>query len=214
MEKTKDISNYFGKKTSEEAIKEIQKIPIESVPGLLLIKDFITKAEEDQLLTEINKMPWSNKLKRRVQQYGYEYDYTSRNAANSLGPLPDFLTFTVDRIMEHSLSTMRPDQCIVNEYEPGQGISNHVDIPHLFGDEIISISLASDVIMEFTSPDSKKVSVLLPRRSAVILEGDARYKWKHGIPARKKDQLENGNVLIRGKRISLTYRYMKKKIPK
>jgi len=214
MEFTKDISSFFNAKKEEEVPNSIEKVLIESVPGLLLVKNFISKAEEDKLLQEINKMPWSTKLKRRVQQYGYEYDYTSRNAANSLGPLPDFLAFTVDRIMEHSLSSVRPDQCIVNEYEPGQGISNHVDIPHLFGDEIISISLASDIIMDFISPDEKKISVLLPRRSAVILEGDSRYKWKHGIAGRKKDQLQNGNVLIRKKRISLTYRYMKNKIAK
>jgi alkylated DNA repair dioxygenase AlkB len=53
-----------------------------------------------------------------------------------------------------------PDQLIVNEYIPGQGIGDHVDHTKLFGQEVVSISLLSDVVMTFrptltTRPQSK-----------------------------------------------------------
>ena len=218
MQNIKDLNHFFFKSNNnrnepaaEPTPKGPEKQVIEAVPGLILIKNYITKAEESLLLGEINKREWNTGLKRRVQQYGYEYDYSSKNMAASLGSLPDFLGFLIDRIMEEKLVLKRPDQCIVNEYEPGQGISDHIDKPHLFEDGIISVSLASDVVMDFTSPDDKKKSILLPRRSLVLLTEDSRYKWKHGIAGRKKDKLDNGEMLIRKKRISLTFRHLIKK---
>lgn len=38
---------------------------------------------------------------------------------------------------------------IINEYEPGQGISPHIDNINLFKDIIVSLSLSSDCIMIF-----------------------------------------------------------------
>ncbi len=211
MQNTKDLTQFFFKPKGEVPIKAPKTEVIEAVPGLTLITNFITEAEETLLLNEINKQPWNTGLKRRVQQYGYEYDYNSKNMAASLGSLPGFLTFLVDKIMEEKLVSNKPDQCIVNEYEPGQGISDHIDKPHLFEDGIISVSLGSDVVMDFTSPEEKKKGILLPRRSLVLLAEDARYKWKHGIAGRKKDKLESGEMLVRKKRISLTFRHLIKK---
>ena len=41
------------------------------------------------------------------------------------------------------------DQLIVNEYQPGQGISPHIDNQTLFGDVVVSVSLSSNTIMTF-----------------------------------------------------------------
>ena len=38
---------------------------------------------------------------------------------------------------------------IINEYEPGQGISPHIDHPALFDNIVVSLSLSSPVIMCF-----------------------------------------------------------------
>jgi alkylated DNA repair protein alkB family protein 8 len=45
---------------------------------------------------------------------------------------------------------------------------------------------------------------VLEPKSLLVLQSDARYKWKHSIPARKKD-----NNIPRSKRISLTFRKKK-----
>ena len=47
--------------------------------------------------------------------------------------------------------------------------------------------------------------LLLPARSLLILSGDARYGWAHGIHARRTDVLD-GTLLRRKTRASLTFR--------
>lgn len=42
------------------------------------------------------------------------------------------------------------NQLTVNEYRRGQGIAGHVDTHEGFGDGVVSLSLAADVVMEFT----------------------------------------------------------------
>ncbi len=71
---------------------------------------------------------------------------------------------------------------------------------------MIGISLGSDIIMDLIGPKGEKIPIFLPRRSLYILQGEARYIWKHGIPGRKTDKLKDGKLLIRNTRASLTYR--------
>jgi alkylated DNA repair dioxygenase AlkB len=101
-----------------------------------------------------------------------------------------------------------PDQCIVNEYLPGQGIAPHIDCEPCFGDTIASasLSLSAPVVMEFSSAGNDgKHSVWLARRSLVVLKGPARYEWRHGIARRRKDVID-GIVVPRSRRVSLTFR--------
>ena len=61
--------------------------------------------------------------------------------------------------------------------------------------------------MDFTSKYDKtmKIPVWLEQKSLVVLKGDARDEWLHGIAARKSDEL-NGQKHTRGRRVSLTFR--------
>lgn len=62
-----------------------------------------------------------------------------------------------------------------------------------------------DCVAVETSPIIRKKHVLLPRRSLLILRGEARYFWSHAIAPRKLDQID-GQVVARDRRISLTFR--------
>ena len=98
------------------------------------------------------------------------------------------------------------DQTIINEYEPGQGISAHVDCVPCFGPVVAAISLGSESTMDFTHPeDGTRVEVRLTPGSLCVMTGPARYVWRHAIAARKSDQSPTGRVL-RGRRVSVTYR--------
>eukprot|EP00537_Pseudo-nitzschia_pungens_P005689 CAMPEP_0172375034 /NCGR_PEP_ID=MMETSP1060-20121228/59026_1 /TAXON_ID=37318 /ORGANISM="Pseudo-nitzschia pungens, Strain cf. cingulata" /LENGTH=963 /DNA_ID=CAMNT_0013101961 /DNA_START=93 /DNA_END=2984 /DNA_ORIENTATION=- len=109
------------------------------------------------------------------------------------------------------------NQMTVNQYKPGEGIGSHVDTPSAFGDGLISISLNSGIVMEFTKVTTEhedtgstssmrtKKLVYLPRRSLVLMSGPARFEWEHQIVTRRTDT-HNGVVLPRGLRISLTLR--------
>lgn len=179
---------------------EIEEETIPDIPGLTYIPDFITQDEESALIDNIDKQPWLNDLKRRVQHYGYKYDYKARAVTDNayLGLLPEWIDPVAQKL------PFKPDQAIVNEYLPGQGISAHVDCVPCFNDTIASLSLRSGAMMQFTNGNEKQ-GVYLKPGSLIILSGEARYKWTHGIPARKSDVVD-GFKIGRGRRISLTFR--------
>lgn len=176
----------------------------EDVKGLTYIENFITKKEEFELLSHIDDSEWSYALSRRTQHYGYIYDYKSKDAAQVTNPIPEWCHFLIDRLLEKGVISIKPDQLIINEYKPGQGIYPHVDNTNEFEDGIVSVSLSSGIMMDFIKPPSHKKELWLERRSVLALHQDARYVWRHGITARKKDK----NVK-RGRRVSLTFRKMK-----
>jgi alkylated DNA repair dioxygenase AlkB len=97
-----------------------------------------------------------------------------------------------------------PDQVIINEYLPGQGISPHTDCIPCFGKTIASLSLGSPCVMDFCK-GIEKHSLMLERRSLLVLLDGARYEWQHGILARKTDK-HDGQIINRTRRLSLTFR--------
>ena len=48
------------------------------VPGLTLMDDFFTEGEERDVMGLIDSLPWQEGLARRVQHYGYTFDYSIR----------------------------------------------------------------------------------------------------------------------------------------
>ncbi len=187
---------------------DIEENPVPDIQGLSYIPDFITGGEEHEFISKINSQPWLSDLKRRVQHYGYKYDYTARTVTRDsyLGPLPDWVQPLCKRLFQEQVFSDVPDQVIINEYLPGQGISAHIDCVPCFAETIASVSVGSSVIMQFTQPKTgQKEEIYLKERSLIILAGEARYQWQHAIPARKSD-IVNGFKIDRGKRISLTFR--------
>lgn len=179
-----------------------------SIPGLRYVAAYLDADEQTELAIMIDGQPWLTDLKRRVQHYGYRYNYTRRTVDPSmyLGPLPAWAAQLAARLHRDGYVSEIPDQVIVNEYEPGQGISSHVDCVPCFGATILSISLCSPCLMLFTERHSKiQVPVLLESGSLVVMQDAARYLWTHSIPARKTD-VYHGQKIVRGRRLSLTFR--------
>src|SRR4051812_40991372 len=113
------------------------------VPGLVYFRKFLSDEDQGRILAEVDARPWLNDLKRRVQHYGYKYDYTARevNLSMFVGPLPEFAVEVSRCLRACGLTDELPDQLIVNEYEPGQGISAHVDCLPCFKNTIVTVSL-------------------------------------------------------------------------
>ena len=179
-----------------------------NIYGLQYISDYIDSARESELLEIIDAQPWLDDLKRRVQHYGYKYDYKARSIDSSmfLGPLPNWAASLAEKLHSDGLFPQMADQLIVNEYEPGQGISPHVDCEPCFDNTIASITLSSGCTMNFTKIEGgSKLSQYLERRSIIILADEALYSWRHSIKSRKYDEV-NGNTIMRDRRVSLTFR--------
>lgn len=175
-----------------------------SIAGLSLTPDFIAEADAAALLARIDAQPWRDDLKRRVQHYGYRYDYKARSigTCDRLGPLPEWLEPLAARVADSMGAA--PDQVIVNEYLPGQGIAPHVDCVPCFGPRIVILSLGSPCVMTF-SRGQDRVDLPLPPNSLTVLADAARHDWRHGIAARKSDVIA-GLRHSRSRRVSVTFR--------
>ena len=188
---------------------EKREVLIGKVPGLQYIANYITADEHDLLLAHVDNGFWLDDLKRRVQHYGFKYNYRARRVDMSMrvGELPEWLKNLSKKLHQDKYMPEVADQVIVNEYLPGQGISAHIDCEPCFNDTIVSLSLGSSCVMDFTNKldRAQKIPVRLAPRSLVILKDEARYGWLHSIAARKWDEWE-GNKYDRQRRVSLTFR--------
>ncbi|MDE0085824.1 MAG: alpha-ketoglutarate-dependent dioxygenase AlkB [Candidatus Poribacteria bacterium] len=200
---------FEDQQTSKLEPKRKNKILIKAIQGLKYIENYITADKQDELLAHVNKGLWLKDLKRRVQHYGFKYDYKARKVDMSMyvDELPEWLRVLSEKLYQEGYMSKIADQVIVNEYESGQGISAHIDCEPCFEDTIVSLSLESSCVMDFTKRDDKgkKIPVWLAPRSLIVLNGEARSEWLHSIPARKSD-VWDGVKYPRQRRVSLTFR--------
>ncbi|MBC8099593.1 MAG: alpha-ketoglutarate-dependent dioxygenase AlkB, partial [Armatimonadetes bacterium] len=145
------------------------------ISGLTYTSNFLSLDEQTALLAQIDDMPWLNELKRRVQHYGYRYDYRSRtiNEDMRLGALPGWLDTLTLHLYERGVTPERAEQVIVNEYAPGQGIGVHVDCEPCFGDVIVSLTLMSGCVMDFRHRHSSQhLPLWLAPGSMLVMQGE------------------------------------------
>ncbi|KAK2912599.1 alkylated DNA repair protein alkB homolog 8 [Channa argus] len=230
----------FGENNVTLYLSYVHSVPCEeevAVPlpeGLVLVEDFVSPQEEVLLLAAID---WSSSndevtaqkaLKhRRVKHYGFEFCYDNNNVDKNK-PLPAGLPEECLSVLENCVRDGHivtiPDQLTVNQYESGQGIPPHVDTHSAFEDTILSLSLGAKTVMEFRHPDGRLVPIVLPERSLLVMKGESRYLWTHGITPRKFDMVPtcdlqsfahmtpehgtNSNLTLskRGTRTSFTFR--------
>ena len=66
---------------------------IATIDGLGYVENYIDEHQHDWLLAEIGKHEWLDDLKRRVQHYGFKYDYKARRVDMDMriGELPEWL---------------------------------------------------------------------------------------------------------------------------
>jgi alkylated DNA repair dioxygenase AlkB len=174
------------------------------IRGLTYVPNFLLPEECKDILSCIDRRSWSNVLQRRVQHYGYVYDYRKREIDKTmkLGPLPQFLKDLARLLKRQEYFKWLPDQAIINEYMPGQGIAAHIDCTPCFKDTIATISLGWCYEMKFINTYTRERKWLdLEVGSLLVLQDDARYKWTHEIQ-RKMDDLG----IMRQRRVSITFR--------
>ena len=156
--------------------------------GAVIVPDVVTPAEEARILLRIAGAPWLTELRRRVQHYGFRYDYAGGDSRVPAPAFPRWTAAMAERVRAH-FSGALPVQCIVNEYRPGQGIGMHADHSD-FGPVVASLSLGASWPMRFRRRDTRPYArdglpgdevALLPRRSVLVLGGAARHRFMHGI---------------------------------
>jgi alkylated DNA repair dioxygenase AlkB len=160
-------------------------------PGFLYREDFISEEYEQVLLRALEDVSFVDfemrgvVARRRVAFFGRSYDRTAA------GPLPEFLLPLRTRLAEWSgVAAEAFAMALINEYRPGAPIGWHRDAPQY--DIVAGISLASACRIKFRpcrSPSaatsarrSPTHDIVLARRSAYLMTGDARQTYEHHIP--------------------------------
>ena len=179
------------------------------VPGFTLVCDYVTEAEETELLRHVDAGPWETDWRRRIQQYGLGYAGEHGTKATWLRDFPAWLVPLAQRVANDAKMERFPENCVINEYIPPLGIGRHKDYP-AFGPTIACVSLGSDVVIDFANRTTmQRVPIHVPARSFWIITGEARSVWTHGIAARLTDVI-NGERRPRNRRVSITFRTAKK----
>lgn len=163
--------------------------------GLTIIPDAIDQQYHDELIRAIDQHEWDMTLKRRTIHFGYLYNYKSRNLTPA-PPLPEWALALCQNLINKGLIRAIPQQLIINEYFTRQGISKHID-SKIFGNTIFSISLGAACTMIFKK-DNVVLDIQILPRAFLKMEGECRSAWTHEIDGKS----------IRGRRISLTFRYV------
>jgi alkylated DNA repair dioxygenase AlkB len=175
------------------------------IPGLTYSSDYITRDEEADLLKRVEAGAWETELKRRTKIFGWAYDESTGVAGAASQGLPDWLKRYARRLREDDYFPLTPDRVSANEYLPGQGIGAHIDRGGAQVETVGIISLGSAIMMDFTRIGYETRSFYLRPRSLLLISGEARHRWMHGITPRKSDRV-GGLTLPRGRRVSLMFR--------
>lgn len=178
--------------------------------GFVYAAEFISPAEERELLGEIEKLEFGEirmhgvVAKRRVVHYGRDYHYDSAEVAPGL-EIPRFLLPLRERVGAFAQRAAEDfAEVLVTEYPAGAGIGWHRDAPAF--DIVVGVSLLTECTMQFrpwpvekSGPKrSKPLAQILAPRSAYILRGPSRTRWQHHIPATK------------ARRFSITFRTLRR----
>nr|XP_028582029.1 alkylated DNA repair protein alkB homolog 8 isoform X2 [Podarcis muralis] len=219
----------------------VEKVPWEDMtptalpPGLKILEELVLPEEEKELLEsidwaedEVTSAAQKSLKHRRVKHFGYEFRYDNNNVDRDRplpGGLPDICNKLLAKWLKMGHIKEKPDQLTINQYEPGQGIPPHIDTHSAFEDEIIALSLGAEIVMDFKHPDGHAAAVMLPQRSLLVMSGESRYLWTHGITPRKFDIVQAsegqkigavtadiGDLTLnkRGERTSFTFRKVRR----
>jgi alkylated DNA repair dioxygenase AlkB len=159
--------------------------------GFHYYPDFISEAEEQELVSIIRKYPLKNLIfqgfeaKRKVMSLGYDYHFDSRTITKSQAvpaALQPLLQKTGTKL---GIPPEAFAEVLLTEYAAGTVINWHRDAPPF--DKIAGISLLADCTFKLRPYDKSKQtrsavrSFIAERRSLYLMEGEARSEWEHSI---------------------------------
>uniref|UniRef100_A0A183THZ4 Alpha-ketoglutarate-dependent dioxygenase alkB homolog 4 n=1 Tax=Schistocephalus solidus TaxID=70667 RepID=A0A183THZ4_SCHSO len=131
-------------------------------PGVTVLLEFISEAEEEALIHEIDSSPWvPSQSGRYKQDYGVKVNFKKKRVVlSAFTGLPNYSRKLVRRLHQRmretdpSFTEFYPVELCNLEYLPQRGaaIVPHVDDSWLWGERIVLLNLASETNMLFTLP--------------------------------------------------------------
>ena len=174
-------------------------VPAQVPDGFIYREDFISAAEEQELIRDIRKVQlepfkyYQFTGKRRTVSFGWQYEF----GTNEITAAPEIPSFLLPlRTRAGNAFAIEPNSLVqtsIIEYSTGSPIGWHRDIPQ-FG-VVVGISLGAACRMRFRKYSrvrSKKLdrdevlSIELQPRSTYLMSGASRESWQHSIPPVKE----------------------------
>ena len=177
--------------------------PVASVPGFACPEEKLNVDDEKNLVRCIEaEGRWVQDYTRKAQRHAYDYVHRA-HALKRIGELPSWLLVWARFIYEQGWMIQVADQATVHEYVPGVGIGDHIDDRWCFPGDIVTISLLSTCRYRLIHTATRRIyTPIVPPRAVVVLQGEARSDWKHGIPRFGPDCLPGEP----SRRLSITFR--------
>jgi hypothetical protein len=188
---------------------ELAKFKVGEVQNLYYVPDAVTEELEAKLQGLVASVGrergvWKQLKSRRLQVWGTFPEEMRAGTGTGAGagageqesplsgPMPLWLEALIDELMRLGVFGLedRPNNVLVNEYSPHEGILHHTDGP-LYFHRVAVLSLGSPCILSLRpnlTPDQiglqfggDVASVVLRRRSLFVFEDSAYSAHKHGI---------------------------------
>ncbi|KAK9329354.1 hypothetical protein V1520DRAFT_343402 [Lipomyces starkeyi] len=206
------------------------------------IPDFISEREERSLIEKIQSVPsarWTVLSRRRLQSWPTQL--LQGSILPTTDAIPNWLAEsiiprTIDLGIWSASPHGRANHCLINEYEPGQGIMPHED-GDVYYPMVATVSLNDGIILDVYGKSDDGVRIVKYRiyqepRSLLVTTDEMYTKYLHGIQeilvdkelssdtvsnwhflskeTRESIGMNGGLLKRRTKRISLTFRDVKK----
>ncbi len=205
----------------------IDDYKIGNFEDLYYVPDIISEGEENELAALIERAGaqdserWKQLRNRRLQCWGKFPISADRMSEELLDEneefIPAWLENIIDELVAHRIfkEQFRPNNILVNQYRPLEGILHHTDGP-IYYDRVAIVSLQSDCLMTFrrnlaSSEIGEKFSgdlfsVLLRRRSLLVFTRAVYSDHMHGIETGRDTQIvgENGCECINKEVVNVT----------
>jgi alkylated DNA repair dioxygenase AlkB len=176
-------------------VTSLEPFQLTSDYPVFFIPEAITATYEQYLLSCVMEQSssWVYLRTRRLQCWGTNETGLSAILPKWLDPCTAFISRLLD------LPGGAPvNHCLINHYEPGQGVPHHTDGPK-YVNKVAILSLGSPVLMTFRRRLSTNeigieyagdiFSVMLEPRSILVFEKEVYDNYMHGIDSRYSDRV-------------------------
>ncbi len=165
--------------------------PAAAIEGLKYERDFLSRAEEDELLRvvrgfELREMRYkAYTARRRGIGFGGSYDFDDHRLRPG-PPMPESLHPLRARVA--AWMGMAPEDfahALLAEYRPGTPLGWHRDVPDF--EDIVGVSLLGDAVLQLrpyppaSTSAPAALQLRIAPRSIYMLRGPARWDWQHAI---------------------------------
>ncbi|XP_041977745.1 alpha-ketoglutarate-dependent dioxygenase alkB homolog 4 [Aricia agestis] len=155
-----------------------QGTPIE-YSGVYIQLDFISKDEENELMKNIDEVPWDiSQSGRRKQNFGPKTNFKKKKIVpGKFDGFPAFSKYLQDRFLSVPLLEGYEviEQCSL-EYDPDKGasIDPHIDDCWIWGERIVTVNCLSDSVLTMTpyKGDSKKFNLYCAEEYPPVVMSD------------------------------------------